>query len=185
MRFISMHDKTIVQIVPMVQEWYATGATQVVQQEVLCHFVSEGLKPHERELAMQRFAFRGLYQEMDEVSTVQPDYRIGLFDTVAAQRERGWPDEMRARVERALTAIAEENTYLLVAPKASVEPPWPLYDEYKGPPAKLAQKLLDEGHDLQRTLIYERESQNRSSVIEAIEQILAYPETPQLEEIVG
>ena len=188
-RFLSRYDNHIAMIrLPVIEE-YATGGSKVLQTEILAIFKAEDVRPHERELALAKFSFRGLYQEMDEVTTVPPDYRIGLYDSEQAQRDRGWPDDVREDVERALIKSAEDGTGdILVAPRASVPPPWPNYDDYQGTKQKLGQKLISEGHDLQRVLTYERESQNRPQVTEMLEALIADPNVSDelaLEEVVG
>src|SRR5262245_39649967 len=185
-----MNDHLIVQVRPMVQEYYATGGTRVLQEQILADFHVELVRPHERQLALEQFHFRGLYQERDEVTTVPPDYRIGLFDTEAAQADRGWSDETREEVEAFLSRIADRHEHILIAPRASVPPPWPRYDEYPGTIQKLGQKLLAEGHDLQQTLTYERETQNRPRVVEEIQRLIENPDgqvdlEPETEVVLG
>lgn len=185
-----MHDKLIENIRAPIIEHYANGMSQVKREQILAVFDSEGVLPHERELAITQFAFRGLYQEQDEVTTVAPDYRIGVYDTDSAAVDHGWTEEDKEEVERVLIMIADRYAHLLVAPRSPVPPPWPRYDNYRGTTTKLMQKLVSEGHDLTRTLLYERMNQNRQPIVEAIESLLDDPDAqrelePVEEEVMG
>lgn len=190
MRFISMHDGFGVLVQGGERTYFANGLSQETTREIAAYFKPEGLRPHEREAALAKFSFRGLYQEMDEATTVQPDYRLGVFDSVVAQQQNGWSDEERELVEQRLLADAENYNEILVAPTSSVPPPWPNYDAYQGTPKKLMAKLISDGHDLQQTLTYERETQNRAVVVELLERLLVDPSVvselaPSEEVVVG
>ena len=184
MRFVSRWGRFGVQIRPLVLEAYATGMTRTTQEPVYCMFHEGKLLPHERELAMEHWTWNGFYQEQDEVTQVAPDYRIGVYDSVEDQVAHGWPDETRLEVERALIDHADRYTDILVVPSQFATPPWPRYDEYTGSPSALARKLVDEGHDLELTIGYEREHQNRPKVVEALEAALV-GEPEREEEVVG
>lgn len=175
MRFISMHDQFGVLVQGEIREQYATGTSRVLTREIAAYFKPDMLRPHEREFALTQFNFRGLYQELDEVTTVQPDYRIGVFDSVLSAEANGWTDEEREMVEQRLLSDAERYESIVVAPHASVPPPWPRYDAYRGTAQKLMQKLVSEGYDLSTVLTYERETQNRDNVVEALEGLLVDP----------
>jgi hypothetical protein len=164
-------------------ESYATGTTRVIQEPVYAYFRVGLLEPQERELALSRWTFNGTFQELDEATTVQPDYRIGVFDSRMAQQEYGWSDEVREHVEQVLTEHAARWTDIIVVPRTMVPPPWPLYDDYRGGTSALVRKLVDEGHDLTQVLAYERAMQHRDTVIAALE--AALNETPVEEEVLG
>jgi len=175
MRFISRHDGFGVLVQGEDRINFANGSSQVTRKEIAAYFKPGMLRPHEREAAIAKFNFNGLYQEMDEATMVPPDYRIGLFDSMLAQEQNGWTDEEREMVEQRLSSDAEKYGNLLVAPRSSVPPPWPNYDVYTGTAQKLMQKLLAEGHDISKTLTYERETQDRPKVVEALERLLVDP----------
>jgi len=190
MRFISKHDGYGVLVQGGERTYFANGVSQETTKEIAAYFKPSELRPHEREFAIANFQFRGLYQEMDEATTVQPDYRIGIFDSIAAQEQNGWSDEERELVEQRLLSDAEKYNDVLVAPRSSVPPPWPRYDTYTGTVSKLMQKLIADGYDLTQVLIYERETQNREKVVEAIERLLVDPSAvseiaPSEEVVVG
>lgn len=192
MRFASRFGKFGLQVQHEIREAYATGMSKVIQDQIAAYFEVGSLQPHERELAVGRWAFNGSYQEADEVTTVQPDYRIGVFDSVQAQQDAGWSDEMRRRVEQALVDHAARYDDVLVLPATSVPPPWPRYDDYSGSASALLRKVVDEGYDLNTVLAYERETKNRPEVTGGLEELLADPEKlaemqPQgeMEEVMG
>jgi hypothetical protein len=185
MRFVSKYGRFGVQVRPLIQEAYATGLTKTLQEPVYVLFLPGRLTPLERELAVAHWTFNGFYQEQDEVTIVQPDYRIGVFDTIEAQIEHGWSHEIREEIEAVLLDLAERFDDILLVPMVTVPPPWPRYDDYAGAPAALVRKLVDEGHNLDAVLTYEREHQNRSKVIEAIQLAIDDPAQEREEEIVG
>jgi hypothetical protein len=190
MRFLSKFGQFALQVRGEERENYASGASKVTQMQVIAKFEPGGCNSEERELAIRRWRFNGQLQEMDEVTSIQPDYRIGLFDSVIAQSDSQWPDELRKEVERKLIDHSERFEDVMLVPHIGPEPPWPRYDAYNGTPAQLLRKLTDEGHDLHQVLAYERENQNRERVVEAISSLLDDPAAlaelqPREEEVVG
>lgn len=186
MRFISRYGRYGVQIKPQIQEAYATGMARVIQEPVYALFETGQLLTHERELALNTWTFNGFYQLEDEVSIMEPDYRIGLFDSRQAQLDKGWTDEIRLEVERELLRLCERSDDMIVVPETVIPPPWPRYDDYSGTPAALMRKLTDEGYELGEVLAYERANQNREKVVEALEQLIANPEPErEVEEVLG
>jgi hypothetical protein len=190
MRFISKFGSFGLLIKRDVTESYATGLTRTIEEPVYAIFSPGGLRPEERALAIGHWSFNGLPQEQDETTTVQPDYRIGLFDTHIAQMAKGWDDETTGLVERTLVERAAFNDDILLIEEIRAVPPWPRYDAYQGGTKALMRKLVDEGHDLEQVLAYESENQQRSDVLLALEDLLADPEQlaelqPEVEEVVG
>lgn len=190
MRFASKYGRFGVQIVPMIQEAYATGMAKVIQEPVYAMFEPWDLLPHERELAVSRWSFNGFYQQEDEVTVLPPDHRIGVYDSVADQKLKGWSDELRKEVERVLIANAEITDNILVLPHSAFAPPWPRYDDFIGTSDRLIARLVEDGHDLTAVLGYERASQNRDEIVEALEELIADPDAllelqPEAEEIAG
>lgn len=183
MRFISKYGRFGVQIVPMVEEAYATGMAKTIQEPVYAYFEPGKLLPHERELALGHWTWNGFYQEQDEVTTVLPDYRIGLFDSREAQVNNSWSDEKRELVETVLSDLVERYNDMIVVPLTMLAPPWPRYDEYSGAPSALVRKLSDEGYELEQVLEYERAVQNRPEIVTALEGALA--KQPEEEVVVG
>jgi hypothetical protein len=185
MRFISKYGRYGVSIQRMIEENYATGLSQTIQEPVYAIFRPEGLLPHEREMAIAYWAMNGFYQQEDEVSVFPPDYRIGVFDSVQAQEANSWSDELRIRVEETLKAHVDKFTDMLCVPETFVPAPWPRYDQFKGTPAQLVRRLVEDGHSIADTLEYERANQNREDVVAALEKLAADPELREEMEIVG
>jgi hypothetical protein len=184
MRFLSRYGRFGVQIRPVIQEAYATGMARVLQEPVYAMFRPEGMLAHERELALNHWSYNGLYQLDDEVSIMPPDYRIGVFDSVLEQQTSGWSDELREEVENELIRLGEIYDTVMMVPATSVPPPWPRYDDYRSGIPALVRKLVDEGHDLEQVLEYERANKNRPELCAQLEALIASPDR-QLEEIVG
>lgn len=189
MRFVAKYAKYALQVRPQVVEAYATGATKIVQNQLVARFAIDYTTPEERALARQVWAFPGFYQEEDLVTIREPDFRISAFDSLNAQAQEGWTDEEREMVERALVAEAARLPQdLLVMEEQRLAPPWPTYDTFPGTPFKLVQKIAADGFDITEVMAYERENQNRDEVINAMARALEEePDTtpePE-EELVG
>lgn len=167
MRFISKYGRFGVQVRPLVQEAYATGLIKVVQDPVYAMFEPNKLTPIEREMAVTHWMFNGFYQEQDEVTIVPPDYRIGLFDSAEARVTHGWTEETEREVVETLLDLSERFNDILPV-RSMIAPPWPRYDEFRGTPLALVRRLVDDGHDLDAVLTYEKEHQNRPKIVEEI-----------------
>lgn len=190
MRFISKYGRYGVQVRPVVQEAYATGMAKVVQEPLYAHFQPYDLTPQERELALNHWSWNGFYQLEDEVTTMAPDYRIGLFDSVKAQEASGWTDEERIQVERALLDSGRLTNDIIPVPVTLFPPPWPRYDEFAGTTDELLTRLVEDGHVLDEVLEYERANQNRPELVRALRDLIDDPEAllelqPVAEEILG
>lgn len=189
MRVIARYGRYAVQVRPRVTEAYATGASRVIQRDLVASFHEGGLSPEERALAKSSWSFNGFYQEQDEVTQVEPDYRIGVFDSIQAQNDAQWTDEERQSVEQELVRLAIDypNTLLIIADER-IAPPWPNYDAFTGSLNALCKKVMEDGYPLEAVLAYEEENQDRAEVVVALKQLIAdAAESPleQVEEIVG
>lgn len=185
MRFLSKFGRFGVQVRPQNQEVYANGMVRVVENQISAVFQPTGLTTAERDLAFKSFSFNGQLQEMDEVTIVQPDYRIGVYDTRDQQLAQGWSDELRKEVEAKLLEHCDRYGDVVAVPVIEIPPPWPRYDDYSGTPAQLVRKLRDEGYELLDVLAYEREHQNRDKICEAISLALDEDVEQLEEELVG
>jgi hypothetical protein len=182
MRFAAKYGRFRLTVQPEIVEAYATGASKVIQKEITADFAPGGLRPHEREYVITHWKFNGSYQEVDEVTTVPPDYRIGVYDSALDQQMKAWTDDEREKIEAKLLENASGD--LLLLPVSAASPPWPNYDDYKGSVGSLIKKLEEEGHDLEQVLQYERDSQNRTPLVEALEMRISGSDTTPAEEIV-
>lgn len=186
MRVISKSAKYSLQVRPMRVENYASGASRIAEEPIYLDFETGRLTPEEREYALSQFAFEGGFQEMDEVTMVDPTYRLSLFDTDEAAENRGWTADEKAHVEEKLVHHASNFTDLIIVPAKQYEPPWPRFDEYTGTPTALLRRLVDDGYDLEEVLEYERHAQNRQPIVDALEQALAeINEGEVVEEVIG
>ena len=177
MRFVSRWGRFSIQLRPQIQEAYATGMAKVLQEAIYARFSPDRLSHIDRETAMQTWAdWNGSYQELDEVTTVKPDYRIGVYDTEEAAIMQGWDDETKQFVEDSLVEYARRYDDIAEVPVTLLSPPWPNYDQFKGSVPALMRKLVEEGYDLEEILEYENAVQGRGKVVEAIEALLADPE---------
>lgn len=189
MRFISKYGMFGVQVRPMIEESYASGGTRTIQEPLYAMFKPYRLLPGEYEFALANWSsWNGSLQMADEVTTVPPEYRIGAFDSLEAQRDLSWTDETRIEVEQTLLRNAEATDNMLVIPTTLVSPPWPRYDDYLGDVETLMRRLVEDGHDLSEVLAYERANQNRAEIVDALESLLDDPEALieyQPEEVLG
>jgi len=184
MRFISRFGRYGIAIRPQIQEAYATGIVKIIQTPLDAMFHEGGLLPNEREMALAHWTFNGSYQELNEVTTVAPDYRIGVFDSIEAQMDRQWTNEERKQVEAELTSLAERfPNDLMLVPETVLAPPWPRYDSFDGSLDKLIAKITEDGYHLADVLAYERTNQARENVIDALEQMIE--DEAAVEEVVG
>lgn len=172
MRFISKYGRYGVQIRPIIAYALPTGGLNTVQDPVYAFFHPMKLTPLEREMALQHWTFNGFYQEEDEVTIVAPDYRIGLFDSDEAALEQGWDPDIKKQVEDTLSDLADRFNDIIVV-RSNVPPPWPRYDEFRGTPQALVRRLVEDGHDLDAVLTYERDHQRRPKILEEIEKAIS------------
>src|SRR5262245_62260487 len=118
MRFISKYGRLLVQVRAEVTEAYANGIVRTIVEPLGAQFEPGLLRPHEREAALAYFQFSGLPQELDEATTIQPDYRIGVYDSERVTLG----DEERRLIEEALIKAIETGTspHIMLAPASSV-----------------------------------------------------------------
>ena len=175
MIFLAKYGKYELQVRPMVVEAFASGGARESQSPLYASFLPNQHSAAERDEALKHFYLvGGSPQNVDEASHVEPDYRIGRFDSRAAQEQNGWSDEDRELVEkRLLEHCAIYPEALLRMPEVAVAAPWPAYDTFKGSPAQLAKKVADDGYDPHEVIAYEMEHQNRDTVIAALGQLAA------------
>lgn len=190
MRVIARYGRYAVQVRSQITEAYATGHTKVIQGQLIAHFHEGGLTPEERGLAKANWSFNGFYQEQDEVTPVEPDYRIGLFDSHVAQAQQGWSDEDRRTVEEELARLAVlYPTTLIVISQERALPPWPNFDSFTGSLNELCSKIVEDGYPFEGVLAYEEENQDRPEVVQALKQLIddavTAPREQQVEEVVG
>ena len=170
MIFIAKYARYCLQVRPEVAEQYATGMGRVVQQALYAQFEPNRHNVDQRAEALRRFYLvGGMPQNVDEATHVEPDYRIGRFDTRQAQLQNGWSDDERELVESELLRHCDiYPEALFKMPEVLAAAPWPAYDTFKGTPAQLAKKVADDGHDPHEVIAYEMANLNRDAVIAAL-----------------
>lgn len=178
MRFVSRWGHFVIQLRPAIQEAYATGMAKVIQEPIYIRFSPYLLSAEERQLAMDTWGgdWNGSYQQLDEATMVPPDYRIGVFDSDIQGNSENWDEDTKAWVEEQMTLYCERWPDAIKVPATLLDPPWPKYDEYTGTPTALLRKLVEEGHDVEIVLAYERAVGKREKYIAVMEDYLSDPE---------
>lgn len=177
MRFVSKFQKFNIKIRPHIETVYANGVRQVEQQGLVAQFLPGDVTDWEVKAAYDTFKFNGMPTEEDEVTPIDPLYRLSSFDTSSISD----PEE-RKLYETVLQNSFSNGVDYIYVPKPAVAPPWPAYDTFKGTPEKLVERLVEDGHSLHAVLEYERDHQNREKVIFAIEQAILDKRQPAVAE---
>jgi len=177
MRFVSKNQKFSIKIRPHVETVQMNGIKTVIQQGLLAQFMPGDVTDWEVKAAYATFKFQGMPTEEDEVTPIEPLYRLSSFDTSTIQD----PEERKLYEQVLLNSFSRGVDYIYV-PKPEVPAPWPTYDKFKGKPEALVEKLLLDGHDLHEVLSYEKDNQNREEITFAIEQAILDSKTVVEEE---
>jgi hypothetical protein len=180
MRFISQFPGYKFQVRPMRQQALGDGGVHVTQEPIYAEFlpVHSGAMIWENETAaaMRHFEFRGMTQEQDEATPSDPIQRLSVFDTEDFAQAQQLSEDDKAEVEARLQQLCLEapNECLMVTDKP-IQPPFPRYDDFDGEPEQLMVKLVEDGHDLDLVLHYERTfGRKRPVIIDALEQTIEF-----------
>jgi len=118
-------------------------------------------------LAKSSFRFRGL-PIWENGQTVEPTYRISVFDSEVAKLQNGWTDEEEALVVDVLRNHGPiGQMYVEVIPVAA-SVPWNGYDGIDDAD-RIVDLAVGTNADIAAVIAYEKENQNRSYVVEALE----------------
>lgn len=175
MRFISQHSNHVIQVRPMRQRALGDGGVEVVQDPIYAVFtpIDGGgfLYENEKDAATDHFKFHGLTQHEDQATPSDPAYRLSIFDTREEAEKNEWDAETTKLVEDTLVRMAALSPNdLLVIETTPIPAPFPAYDTYAGDPGELVLQLIDQGHDLERVLHYERTfGPKRPEIMSALE----------------
>lgn len=176
MRFISQYPLYKFQVRPQRQRGQGDGTVEVLVEPIYAEFkpVHSGGMIYENEVAqaIKHFDFRGNTQGEDEATPTDPMQRLSVFDTQEAAQEFGWDKDTLELVEARLTDAASVSTQeLLLVSDTPIAAPFPRYDEWDGPDTDmLIARLIEDGHDLELVLHYERTfGQRRAKIIDALE----------------
>src|SRR5262245_34990422 len=178
MRFVSRYGRYGIQLRPQITEAYATGQSKIIQDSIWANFSPDILTHIDRETALKTWSsWNGAYQELDEATTIPPDYRIGVYDSDDHALREGWDEELHQWVDEQLVDFVNRFNDIALVPKTLLDPPWPKYDSFKGTTAALMRKLVDEGFDLAEVLEYENAVQGRGRIVEALTDLIENPES--------
>ena len=176
MRFVSQYPGYKFQARPQRTRALGDGGVEVTQEPIYCEFmaVSEGAMIYENEIAaaIKHFQFRGNTQHEDEATPSDPMLRLAVYDTDEMAQVNRWDMETKTFVEDKLADLCltspEECILVMDTPIAA---PFPAYDTWDGPSMDmLTAKLIEDGHDLELVLHYERTfGKRRQKIIEALE----------------
>lgn len=179
MRLISQHPGYKFQIRPQRQRGLGDGGVEITQEPIYAEFMSVngGAMIYENEVtaALQHFAFRGNTQEQDEATPSDPMLRLSVFDSQEFAQGRDFSPEEIELIEGRLTQLAlEAPDEVLMITASPIAAPFPRYDEWDGDdPEQLVVKLIEDGHDLNLVLHYERSfGRNRAYIIETLERAI-------------
>lgn len=132
---------------------------QEISPPIIAYFKQGGATAREKQLALERFQFKGLSERED------PTRRISVYDTDEEARHYGWTPELKDEIEQAL--LEGQNQYYFAVFKDPTPKPWPAYDETD--PKLILETARLVGVDFAHVLAYESENENRPAVIKAIE----------------
>lgn len=117
-------------------------------------------------LAKSTFTFRGL-PIRENGQTIDPAYRISVFDSEVAKLRLGWTDEEEALVVDTLRNNGPiGQMYVEVLPVAASKP-WNGYDELDDA-ARIVELALGINADIEQVALYEKQNQNRAEVLDAL-----------------
>ena len=118
-------------------------------------------------MAVATFQFRGLPEDTDTNEHISPVYRLGVWDSEEARAFEGLSDD---EVDLIIEALRKDVGYgqdhvEVTAPAAAA--PFPNYDVLSV--EEILQLLKLTGIDVQAVIAYERENENRESLLKRLE----------------
>lgn len=146
----------------------ATGRVQVIEDEIIATFRPADVLEHEKEYVLKIFTFSGMPTEVDEVTPIDPGFRLSAYDSVEDAKLRGWDDDTREMVEQKLLESPSHGVDFVMVPALQIPIPWPSYDEIRSPKRILA-LTRELGIDPEFVLRYERNNEARDDVIAALQ----------------
>lgn len=161
MRFISRSQAFKKGVIKAQQELVNTdrGPEHVTtRRPYIAIFEQGGATPRDKQLALDRFQFKGAYEREDVTR------RISIFDTDERASREGWSPEFKKAVEDAL--VKGQNTDYFLVEDAPAPLPWPAYNETEPELVGETARLI--GVSFDQVLAYERQNQNRPAVIKAL-----------------
>lgn len=138
--------------------------------ELGAQFTPDLRTDEDTEFAKSTFTFRGL-PIWENGQTIDPFFRISVFDSEVAKLQAGWTDDDEALVVDTLRNGPIGTMYAELLP-VPAEKPWNGYDELSDAD-RIVELAVAIGSDLNLVAKYESENQNRQDVIEALQAALA------------
>ena len=129
------------------------------RQPVIALFQQSGVSLWERELAKDRFGFRGVAEGED------PWRRVSAYDTDEQAKRLAWTPEQKASAESLLDAQQGADYFRVEKPRLAA--PWPSYSTTAS--GRVLELVRELDIDVEYAIEYEKENKNRSTVIRALE----------------
>ncbi len=117
-------------------------------------------------LAKSTFDFRGL-PIWENGQTIDPTYRIAVFDSEVAALQNQWTQEEHDLVVETLRHNGPIGQMYIEVVPAPAEKPWNGYDELEDAD-RIVELALGIGADLDQVIAYESQNENREAVVEAL-----------------
>jgi len=175
MRFLSQYPGYGAQIRVQRQQGRGDGTVDVLVPGLYVKFQTtrEGafIYDNEQAEAMRHFKFHGNTQHEDQATPTDPINRISVLDTEEWARREGWSEEDKELVESRLLELSQTTpTEVLYVASTPITAPFPAWDRYDGDLIALGERLIEEEHDLDDVLYYEKTfGPNRPEMIEMLE----------------
>jgi len=176
MRFVSQYPNYKFQVRPQRSRALGDGGVEITQEGIYAQFTPahSGGMLYENEVAeaLRHFEFRGNTQSEDEATPTDPLQRLSIYDTQEEAQKERWDEDTLQLVEARLVEAATTSPgEMIMVTDKPIAAPFPTYDSWEGPdPDMLMVKLIEDGHDLELVLHYERAfGPRRPLIIQALE----------------
>lgn len=171
MRFVAQNSALRVGIRPEKTTVTRDGEHIVRQEGITAEFRAWSFSQRDLEVALGSFQFRGLYQNEDQATLVDPAYRLSTYDTDEEAERWGWDEETKAFVERRLLEAGSFGEVFTIVPELEIAPPWPKYNDFDGDADALVLFVHNLGLAFEEVLAYEESKwgPQRADFIEALQ----------------
>ncbi len=105
---------------------------------------------------------------------------FGMYDTDVGAKLHDWTPAEKAKIEERLLTSNSNGIEYVIVEKPKRKPPYPAYDKQKAQGKltladTIATKIVDDGFDVEETILYEQENANRPAVLAALNAIVNPP----------
>lgn len=169
-RFVARYGKYSVGVQSYVGEHLGHQGEMVpVKRRIDANFQRNLVTDDDFAVALQSFSFPGQPFNEETNANVSPRHRVSVWDSEWAQANEGWSeDEIALMIERLRSTVGVNHKELSV-PAAGV--PFPSYDELSVD--EILQIIKIAGIDPEKVSAYERENQNRESLLKRLDGVEA------------